>query len=67
MYLLQMDPASGKLAGLTMKPIRMKNFRVKRASKGEALWLREILNREGKRFGSRVELDGDNSLILAWE
>jgi poly-gamma-glutamate synthesis protein (capsule biosynthesis protein) len=67
MYFLQMDPASGKLAGFTMKPTRMKNFRVNRAAKGEAAWLRETLNREGKRFGTRVEPDKDNSLILRWE
>jgi poly-gamma-glutamate synthesis protein (capsule biosynthesis protein) len=67
MYFLQMDPGSGKLAGLTMKPTRMKNFRVNRAAKEEALWLRETLNREGERFGTRVELDKDNSLILRWE
>jgi len=67
MYFLQMDPASGKLAGFTMKPTRMKNFRVNRAAKGEAAWIRETLNREGKRFGTRVEPDKDNSLILRWE
>ena len=67
MYFVEMEPASGKLAGLMMKPTRMKNFRVNRASRGEALWLRETLNREGKRFGTRVEADENNSLILAWE
>lgn len=67
MYFLQMDPGSGMLAGLTMKPTRMKKFRVNRAAKGEAAWLRETLNREGRRFGTRVEPDKDNSLILRWE
>jgi poly-gamma-glutamate synthesis protein (capsule biosynthesis protein) len=44
-----------------------KNFRVNRASQGEATWLRNTFNWEGKRFGTRVELDGDKSLILHWQ
>jgi len=67
MYFVEMDPESGKLAGLTMKPTRMKNFRVNRASQREAAWLGNTLNREGERFGTRVEPAGDSSLILRWQ
>ncbi len=64
MYFVKMDPSSGKLAGLTMQPTRMRNFRVNRASKQEAAWLAETLSREGKKFGTRVATDADGSLVL---
>lgn len=65
MYFASMD-TSGKLVRLQMTPTRIKNFRVNRASREEALWLRDILNREGKRFGTWVELSGDGLLTLRW-
>jgi hypothetical protein len=30
-------------------------------------WLRELLNREGERFGTRVEITEDNSFNLHWD
>jgi poly-gamma-glutamate synthesis protein (capsule biosynthesis protein) len=50
-----------------MKPTRMKNFKVNRASGTEAEWLRNTLNREGKRFGTGVELDDEGILVLLWQ
>ena len=52
------------LAGLRMMPMQIKNFRLNRTSRNDALWLRDTLNREGKRFGTAVILQRDNSLIL---
>jgi poly-gamma-glutamate synthesis protein (capsule biosynthesis protein) len=46
--------------------MRMKNFRVNRASAAEARWLMEMLNREGKKFGTRVEMEEDMTLDLKW-
>ena len=67
MYFVQMEQASGRFGGLLMKPTRMRNFRVNRASRSEAVWLRDTLNREGKRFGTSVELDEEETLILHWQ
>jgi poly-gamma-glutamate capsule biosynthesis protein CapA/YwtB (metallophosphatase superfamily) len=64
MYFVCMDPASGKLAKLSMKPMQMKNFKLNRASRADAEWLRDILNREGKCFGTRVEVDSENTLSM---
>ncbi|HKZ16490.1 MAG TPA: CapA family protein [Geobacteraceae bacterium] len=66
MYFVRMNPSTGSLVGLRMIPTQMKKFRVNRASRPDAEWLWETLNREGKSFGSRVELDSDNALILQW-
>ena len=67
MYFVRMDPASGKLAELRMIPMQMGKFKVNRASSADAAWLRDTLNREGKSFGVRMELDGDNVLHAHWK
>lgn len=66
MYFLELNSTSGQLTSLKMKPMRMKNFRVNNASAEEARWLVEILNREGKKFGTWVEMKKDRTLILKW-
>lgn len=67
MYFLSVDQSSGKLVHLQMTPTQVKNFRVNRASRADALWLRDTLNREGKKLGTRTELKKDNTLVLQWE
>jgi poly-gamma-glutamate capsule biosynthesis protein CapA/YwtB (metallophosphatase superfamily) len=66
MYFASMDPSSGKLVELQMTPTQIKNFKVNRASRDDALWLSQTLNREGERFGTRLKLDEDNRLTLLW-
>jgi poly-gamma-glutamate capsule biosynthesis protein CapA/YwtB (metallophosphatase superfamily) len=60
------EPCTGKLVSLRMMPMRIKHFRENRASREDAEWLRDTLSREGKRFGTCVELEKDNTLILRW-
>jgi poly-gamma-glutamate capsule biosynthesis protein CapA/YwtB (metallophosphatase superfamily) len=67
MYFVRMDPVTGNLVDLQMTPTHIKNFKVNRASKTDAQWLRDTLNREGKKLGTRVELNEDNTLTLQWE
>ncbi len=67
MYFVSVDPSTGKLVCLHMKPTQIKQFRANRTSRSDTLWLRDTLNREGKKFGTRVELDDDNTLILQWD
>jgi Putative enzyme of poly-gamma-glutamate biosynthesis (capsule formation) len=52
MYFVSLDPSSGKLVHLQMTPTQVKRLKVNRASEADALWLRDTLNREGKRFGT---------------
>ena len=66
MYFASVEPSSGKLLGLQMTPTQIKHFKVNRASKPDALWLRDILNREGKKFGTRVKFNKDDTLTLLW-
>ncbi len=66
MYFPTLEPASGRLAALQMTPTQVRRFRVARASETDTRWLRERLNREGERFGTRVEITSDNTLNLHW-
>ncbi len=66
MYFVSVDPSTGKLVHLQMTPIQIKHFKTNRASRADALWLRDIINREGKEFGTRVEMNQDNTLTLRW-
>jgi poly-gamma-glutamate synthesis protein (capsule biosynthesis protein) len=67
MYFVSLDRSTGKLVNLQMTPTQIKRLRVNRASREGAIWLRDTLNREGKKFGTRVELDTDNTLKLEWD
>jgi poly-gamma-glutamate capsule biosynthesis protein CapA/YwtB (metallophosphatase superfamily) len=66
MYFLTLDPSSGKLIRFDLVPTRIRRFRVNRASEKELHWLKEMLNREGEQFATRVELNEDNTLTLRW-
>jgi len=52
---------------LQMTPMQIKQFKVNRAYMADSLWLRDTLNKEGKEFGTRVELNKDNVLMLQWD
>ena len=64
MYFASLDCATGKLVNLQMIPTQIKCLRIQRASTQDILWLREVLNREGKRFGTRVQWDNNKILTL---
>lgn len=67
MYFAGIDLATNILADLRMVPMQIRHFRLNRASGNDALWLKDILNREGKKFGTSVELNTANSLTLRWK
>ena len=67
MYFVSVDPSTGNLVHLQMTPIQIKHFKANRASRADALWLRDVLNREDKKFGTRVEMNHDNTLTLRWD
>ena len=56
MYLVTMQPESGKLVRFEMVPFQIKRFRLNYVSRGDAQWLRDTMNRECARFGGHVEL-----------
>jgi poly-gamma-glutamate synthesis protein (capsule biosynthesis protein) len=67
MYFAAVEPSTGNLTGLQMTPTRIRRFKVHRASRDDALWLKATLNREGKMFGTQVNLNKENRLTLQWK
>ena len=66
MYFVSMEPLSGNLLRLQMTPMQIRRFRLNRASRSDARWLENVLNQEGRKFGTGVELNADNTLALRW-
>jgi poly-gamma-glutamate synthesis protein (capsule biosynthesis protein) len=64
MYFAELAP-SGELASLRMVPLRARRLTLERALASDLRWLAETLTREGRRFGTRVELSGAD-LALRW-
>lgn len=53
MYFLTLE-GTGRLLRLEMTPLQIRNFRLSRPSSADRTWLREVLDRECRRFGNRV-------------
>ena len=62
MYLPAVEPGSGRLLDLCMTPMRTRRFKPNRASREDAEWLRDTINRESRRFGFEVELGKNHRL-----
>jgi poly-gamma-glutamate capsule biosynthesis protein CapA/YwtB (metallophosphatase superfamily) len=56
MYFPTVDPSTGRLADLRMTPMKIRRFKVNRATRADAGWLRDTINRESRKFGFQVEL-----------
>jgi poly-gamma-glutamate capsule biosynthesis protein CapA/YwtB (metallophosphatase superfamily) len=67
MYFACIDPSTGKLVSLVMTPTQVKHFKVNRAARADAQWLTDVLNREGKKFGTQAELSEDDIIALRWD
>ena len=67
MYFATLDTATGKLLALQMTATQIKRFQIQRASTADTHWLSQILNREGKPFGTRVTIHADQRLSLQWD
>jgi poly-gamma-glutamate capsule biosynthesis protein CapA/YwtB (metallophosphatase superfamily) len=64
MYLIDVDPPSGKLVSARLIPTHMRRFRLQRAPSSDSKWLCDLLSKLGKPFGTSVRLQADHSLIL---
>jgi len=66
MYFPTLDAATGSLARFAMTATQTRHFRVNRAPEDGVHWLEQMLNREGRKFGTRVERRPDNTFLLRW-
>ncbi|MHA6279109.1 CapA family protein [Salinimicrobium sp. CAU 1759] len=63
MYFPELNPSTGDLVNLEMVPMQIRKLSLHRASKNDAAWLQEVLNRESMKFG--VEIDLKNGILEA--
>jgi poly-gamma-glutamate capsule biosynthesis protein CapA/YwtB (metallophosphatase superfamily) len=61
MYLPRLEVATGRLIALRPVPFQIRRFQLHRASRKDAAWLREVLDRESARFAARIEWDEGDS------
>jgi poly-gamma-glutamate synthesis protein (capsule biosynthesis protein) len=64
LYLPTVDRHNGELLRLRMVPFRIQRMRLNRASREEAAWLRDTLDRISGDFGVAVDLSPDGALVL---
>jgi poly-gamma-glutamate synthesis protein (capsule biosynthesis protein) len=68
-YFPRLD-ATGRLAALTLAPMRIRHLRVNRAAADEARWLARALTRASRAFGTEVVVDRDDDddrrLVARW-
>lgn len=57
---------NGQLDRFTLTPMRIRHFRLQRASSDDTAWMAAMLDREGSRLGTRVVHGHDNRLQLEW-
>jgi poly-gamma-glutamate capsule biosynthesis protein CapA/YwtB (metallophosphatase superfamily) len=56
----------GRLLELRLVPFQIRRFRLHRASPADAAWLGDVLDRESRVFGTRVEVLPDHTLSASW-
>jgi poly-gamma-glutamate synthesis protein (capsule biosynthesis protein) len=66
LYLVTYDASECQLVGLDLCPFQMRRFQLHRASKDDATWLRDTLDRECAKLGTRIESTTDDRLGLRW-
>lgn len=66
MYFPTFDCASGRMSRLVLLPTRMRRFQVSLATENDVSSLVAMLNREGRRLGTRVERELGHTLAVRW-
>lgn len=65
MYFADIEPRTGNLAALEITPLQIRNFRLNRPSRQDSEWMRQMLQRESLRFGTRIVLNPGGRLVLS--
>jgi poly-gamma-glutamate capsule biosynthesis protein CapA/YwtB (metallophosphatase superfamily) len=65
MYFVTVDAVTGDLIGLEMTPLQIHRFRLNHATDEDAEWVQRRLDRECRRFDSRITLGPGHRLILS--
>lgn len=65
-YFITVGAATQDLVQFEMRPFGIRRFQLRRASREDARWLRDTLQREGRKLGTDVRLEADGTLRLGW-
>jgi len=66
MYFPSIDLENGRLVEFKVTPLQIRNFRLNRPAHKDADWLRNVLDRECRRFGVRVDAIEEGRFVLRW-
>ena len=66
MYFPTLDRATGRLVELRMTPLQIFEMQLRRASRDDARWIQETLDRISAQLGTRVTIDDDLTLAARW-
>jgi poly-gamma-glutamate synthesis protein (capsule biosynthesis protein) len=64
MVFVTLEAEGGPVRELSLVPMRMRRFRLQRATAEEAGWLQQTLDRESRKLGTRVELASARELLV---
>ena len=64
LYFVSAEPDTGRLAGLRMVPLQARRMRLRHAADADAEWLRAVLHRVSRAFGSHVDPGPAGALAL---
>jgi poly-gamma-glutamate synthesis protein (capsule biosynthesis protein) len=67
LYLVSLHADTGRLSGLRLVPLQARRMRLCPASPEDAEWLRGVLERASRRFGTRLERAPDGALAVRSE
>jgi poly-gamma-glutamate capsule biosynthesis protein CapA/YwtB (metallophosphatase superfamily) len=66
MYFADISPSTAELSALRIVPLQIRQFRLVRPSMQDVDWVRQLLDLESQRFGTRVALTPGGRLALSW-
>jgi poly-gamma-glutamate synthesis protein (capsule biosynthesis protein) len=64
LYFVTVDPVDGRFHDVRVVPMRSRRMRLERATVEDSRWVRDVLSRISRAYGSRVELDPDGTLTV---
>lgn len=64
LFLVSLEPGSGRLAEARLVPFQARAMQLRHASAADAMWLRELLGRVSRGFGSQFHAAPDGETVL---
>jgi poly-gamma-glutamate synthesis protein (capsule biosynthesis protein) len=66
MYFPTLSAVTSELTRLELTPMRISKITLNKPSRADAVWLRDVLERESAAYGSHVDLTADGTLSVGW-